>query len=217
MLIRPYLRASTENQNAERAKKPLKEWINSQNIQNNTNHRIASWYIENATGKSLKRNELNRLLDDSEIGDVLLVESVDRLSRLNESDWKLLVSEIDKQGIFIVSVDLPTSHQVLFNKNKTNEYVDSVLKAVNSMLLDILAATARKDLLDRDIKREQGIEIAKRAGKYKGRIPNKELHSAILKLSKPEMQMTIEDICKALNTSHSTVCRVRRNAKNSCS
>ena len=48
---------------------------------------IASWYIENESGATLARPELFRLLADSHPGDVLLVEQVDRMSRLNAADW----------------------------------------------------------------------------------------------------------------------------------
>ena len=184
MLIRPYLRASTSEQNAERAKKSLSEFVHEQNSLNGTNHRIATWYIENASGSLLNRNILNKLLDESEKGDVLLIESIDRLTRLCEKDWNTLRAKIKTKEIWIVSADLPTSHTALCNKNNNTEYIDSILSAVNSMLLDILAATSRKDLIDRKKRQSQGIEIAKKKGKYKGKSADLKLHKAILELSK---------------------------------
>src|SRR5215207_4220582 len=50
--------------------------------------RIAAYYIENESGAKLARPELFRLLSDARPGDVLLVEQVDRLSRLTASDWE---------------------------------------------------------------------------------------------------------------------------------
>ena len=47
---------------------------------------MAVWYVENESGASLKRPELFRLLGDCKAGDVLLIEQVDRLSRLNDAD-----------------------------------------------------------------------------------------------------------------------------------
>ena len=43
---------------------------------------IVGTYVENESGAKLARPELFRLLADSQPGDVLLVEQVDRLSRL---------------------------------------------------------------------------------------------------------------------------------------
>jgi len=54
---------------------------------------------------------LVRLLADSHPGDVLLVESIDRLSRLPAEDWSKLKAAIDGKGLRIVALDLPTSHQ----------------------------------------------------------------------------------------------------------
>ena len=72
MVTRIYVRASTKEQDAERA---LDTLINFATGEKRT-------YIENESGTKLNRPELNRLLDESEQGDILLVESVDRLSRL---------------------------------------------------------------------------------------------------------------------------------------
>lgn len=67
--------------------------------------------IENASGTRADRPELVRLLADSHPGDVLLVESIDRLSRLPAEDWSKLKAAIDGKGLRIVALDLPTSHQ----------------------------------------------------------------------------------------------------------
>ncbi len=104
MFIRAYLRASTSEQDANRAKSSLKKFVSG------FSKRIASFYIENKSGNSLDRPELIRLLDESESGDVLLVESIDRLTRLSPDDWKTLVASINEKGISVVSLDLPTSH-----------------------------------------------------------------------------------------------------------
>lgn len=76
MLIRAYLRASTSEQDAQRAKEELKAFGAK------FGSRIAGYYIENQSGTKLERPELNKLIDDSEIGDVLLIEKMDRLTRL---------------------------------------------------------------------------------------------------------------------------------------
>jgi len=52
--------------------------------------KIAAWHVENESGAKLARPELFRLLNDSQPGDILLVEQVDRLSRLTDADWQKL-------------------------------------------------------------------------------------------------------------------------------
>ncbi len=56
---------------------------------------IVGTYVENESGAKLARPELFRLLADSKPGDVLLIEQVDRLSRLTDSDWRKLRAELD--------------------------------------------------------------------------------------------------------------------------
>ncbi|MDW2405224.1 resolvase, partial [Vibrio sp. 1262-1] len=51
--------------------------------------------------------------------------------------------------------------------------------ALNDMMLDMLAAVARKDYEDRRRRQAQGVQKAKAMGKYRGRKENKELHNKI--------------------------------------
>lgn len=57
-------------------------------------HRIACWYVKNASGASLNRPELTRMLSDMEPRDVILIEQLERLSRLNNAGWEILRKEI---------------------------------------------------------------------------------------------------------------------------
>src|SRR5215471_10906631 len=101
--IRAYLRASTDKQDAARAKGQVKAFAAERGMQ------IAAWYLENESGAKLDRPELFRLLADSHPGDVLLVEQVDRLSRLKEADWQALKAELAARKVRVVALDLPTS------------------------------------------------------------------------------------------------------------
>lgn len=82
MTIHIYVRASTKDQDAERALDSLKEFAST--IQDNVKE-----YVENESGTKLDRPVLNDLLDKAENGDTLLVESVDRLSRLTNLDSRI--------------------------------------------------------------------------------------------------------------------------------
>ncbi|APX92702.1 serine recombinase [Halomonas sp. 1513] len=175
MFIRAYLRASTQDQDASRAKDSLQ--LFTEGFQ----QAIACHYIENASGATAERRELRRLLTDAQQGDVLLVESIDRLSRLPAGDWKRLRAEIDQKGLRVVAVDLPTSHQAM-RASEGDEFTARMLDAINSMMLDMMAAIARKDYEQRRERQQQGIEKAKAEGRYKGRPVDEEKHRRIAEL-----------------------------------
>lgn len=84
MFIRAYLRASTQEQNAERAKASLIQFAEQHG------QRIAAFYTENVSGATLHRPELMRLIAESGEGDIVLVEQIDRLARLKQQDWDTL-------------------------------------------------------------------------------------------------------------------------------
>lgn len=170
MFVRAYLRASTDQQDANRARADLEEFAAKEGL------KIAAFYVENESGASLKRPELFRLLSDCHPGDILLVEQVDRLSRLNARDWEQLRLEIASRGVRVVALDLPTSHKLL---DKNDEFATRMMEAINGMMLDMLAAIARKDFSDRRRRQAQGIAEAKAKGKYRGRPVNTELRRNI--------------------------------------
>ncbi|MEX3763132.1 recombinase family protein [Paraburkholderia phenoliruptrix] len=173
MMIRAYMRASTDEQDAQRAKGALQAFAKERGV------RVAAWYWENESGASLQRPELFRLLSDCEPGDVLLLEQVDRLSRLNADDWARLRSDIAARGVRIVALDLQTSHAAVKAGNG-DEFTARMLDAVNGMLLDMLAAIARKDYEDRRRRQAEGIKKAKEVeGKYKGRAVDTAKRAAI--------------------------------------
>ncbi|EPS1980936.1 recombinase family protein, partial [Klebsiella variicola] len=103
MFVFGYLRASTSEQDASRAKNALKAFANQHG------HRIAGWYIDNVSGTTMNLPELIRLLGDAEPGDVILIEQVDRLTRLDDAGWETLRKQITDKQLAIVSLDLPTS------------------------------------------------------------------------------------------------------------
>jgi DNA invertase Pin-like site-specific DNA recombinase len=198
--IRAYLRASTADQDANRAKADLDRFVAERN------QLIASYYAENESGASLKRPELFRLLSDSHRGDVLLVEQVDRLSRLNTSDWEKLRLEIKARDIRIVAIDLPTSWLFLSTASQSDEFTSRMFAAINDMLLDMLAAIARKDYEDRRRRQTQGIAKAKYEGLYKGRPEDIDRNNRIAKLLVAKHSWS--SIMDTMECSRSTIARV---------
>ena len=160
MLARSYLRASTDEQDASRARAQVEAFAAERGLT------IAGTYVENESGAKLARPELFRLIGDSKPGDVLLIEQVDRLSRLTEVDWQKLRAELDVKQIRVVALDLPTSWMLA---SAGDEFTSRMFAAVNGMMLDVLAAVARKDYEDRRRRQAQGQAKAKAEGRYKGR------------------------------------------------
>ncbi|HFD0659242.1 TPA: recombinase family protein, partial [Escherichia coli] len=82
--VRAYLRASTSEQDASRALAAIDSFAEERGLN------ICNYYIENESGSRLDRPELFRLLKDCRHNDILLIEDVDRLSRLTGEDWNSL-------------------------------------------------------------------------------------------------------------------------------
>jgi DNA invertase Pin-like site-specific DNA recombinase len=200
MFIRAYLRASTDEQDAGRARATLERFTTSHNKV------IASEYLENASGATADRPELLRLLKDARKGDVLLVESIDRLSRLPVDDWQKLKAAIDAKGLRIVAIDLPTSHQGM-RDTKGDEFTDRMLGAINSMLVEMMAAIARKDYEQRRERQAQGIQKAKAEGKYQGRPVDADLHKRVNELLKAGLG--IRATARHADCSTTTVLRIK--------
>jgi DNA invertase Pin-like site-specific DNA recombinase len=199
MFVRAYLRASSADQDANRASADLDAFADANGMA------IAASYVENESGAKLDRPELFRLLADCRPGDVLLVEQVDRLSRLNGDDWDRLKDAIKKKGVRVVALDLPTSHQLI---KPGDDFTGRMLDALNDMMLDMLAAIARKDYEDRRRRQTQGIEKAKASGGYKGRAEDAKRNAGIVAaLDRGDSWSSIIDTVKC---SRSTLSRLNK-------
>ncbi len=113
-----------------------------------------------------------------------------------------------KKELKVISLDLPTSH-LAFSSQITDEFTNSMMKAINGMMMDMLAAIARKDYQDRRRRQAEGIEKAKAEGKYKGRQPDLALHEKIYQL-RVVNKLSISDTAKLANVSGRTVIRVAK-------
>ncbi|MBQ4839823.1 recombinase family protein [Pseudoalteromonas luteoviolacea] len=165
-----YLRASTIEQDKARAKGALIQFADEHSLS------ISAFFAENESGAKLDRPELFRLLEIAQKGDILLVEQIDRISRLKDDDWYSLKSIIKDKGLRVVSLDLPTSHQFAV---VNDEFTERMLSAINDLMLDMLAAIARKDYEDRRRRQKEGINKAKSEGRYRGRPVDLELRKKI--------------------------------------
>ncbi|NTA82600.1 recombinase family protein [Agrobacterium tumefaciens] len=199
MDCRLYLRASTKEQNASRAKADLLEFAKDKGL------KVVGTYMENESGSRLDRPELFRLLDDCHPGDILLCEQVDRLSRLNTADWNKLKAEIGAKQVKVVALDLPTSHQLA---SAPDDFTGRMMDAINGMMLDMLSAIARKDYDDRRRRQAQGIATALADGRYRGRKADTERNAVIADMLKKGMSYS--QIQKGTNASRTTIAKIAR-------
>ena len=192
MTVRIYVRASTKDQDATRALADLITFSTSYD-----DNYID--YVEHFSGTKLDRPALAKLLEDAEQDDILLVESVDRLSRLSQDDFAILKQRIKDKGLRLVVADLPTTHTV--NEGMTGE----ILRVINDMLIDLLATMAK---LDNDKRRErikQG--LANSGYKPTGKKANTAKHNRIKELAS-QNNMTKEEVANAVGVGVATVYRV---------
>lgn len=196
-MIRAYLRASTTKQNASRARDELKLFAK------NHNFRIAAFYQENVSGAISDRPELQKLLNDSEPEDVLLIERMDRLTRLPFPFWETLKSTIKSKCVHIVVVDQPMTYNAL--SSNPNESMSAIQQALTAFMLDLGAAMARDDYETRRKRTKQGIEKAKSAGRYKGRPADEKtiLRCKTVRLLVDDGE-TVSSACKTQNVSRAT-------------
>jgi len=201
MFVRSYLRASTDEQDASRAAQQLVEFADGYG------QRVAATYTENASGTRTDRPELIRLLNDAQKGDILLVEGVDRLSRMDAEGWSQLRNVISEKGMRVVALDLPTSHTAM-GARSDDEFTQRMLDAINGMMLDMLAAIARKDYDDRRRRQAQGIAQAKERGVYRGRPIDQELRTKVDELR--AKGFSVRRTAELAGCSPSTVQRIQK-------
>lgn len=201
-----YLRASTKDQDANRARVALESFAVEKGLS------IVGVYAENISGTKLNRPELLALLDGAESGDVLLVESVDRLSRLSTADWDTLKANIKAKELRLVVADLPTSHMLVEAKGITGQIMD----VINNMLIDLMATMARLDQEKRVERISQGLKNKKAADpswKPSGRGRNAAKWEEVRSLMRKHPTMSADDIAKLADCGVATVYRVKKETK----
>lgn len=112
-------------------------------------------YEDKASGKDTKRAELQAALGYCREGDTLVVHSMDRLAR-SLVDLRRIVHDLNARGVVVEFV----------KENLRFVGEDSPMAILLLSLLGAVAEFERALILERQ---REGIELAKRQGKYKGR------------------------------------------------
>lgn len=135
-----YVRVSTIEQNEARQVEALEKF------------NIEKWYSEKVSGKNTDRKQLRAMLDFVREGDEIYVMDFSRLSR-SVTDLLSIVDTLNEKGVRLVSI-------------KENFDTSTATGKLMLTMIGALSEFERLNLLERQ---REGIAIAKREGKYKGR------------------------------------------------
>lgn len=137
-----YVRVSTAEQNEARQREAL------------ASRGIEKWFIDKASGKNTARPEYQKMLDWVREGDTIFIHDLSRIAR-STKDLLELLDMLEVKGVALVS-----DKESIDTSTATGKLMITVIAAINEF--------ERANLLERQ---REGIAIAKRVGKYKGRKP----------------------------------------------
>jgi DNA invertase Pin-like site-specific DNA recombinase len=173
-----YVRVSTVEQNEGRQLEALKKYD------------IEKWFIEKVSGKDTNRTELKNMLDFVREGDTVVVHDFSRLAR-STKDLLEIVELLNNKGVALVS-----NHESIDTSTPSGKLMLTMLGAI--------AEFERTNLLERQA---EGIALAKKEGKYKGRKPveveNKVWELQYSRYKNREINKT--ELAKALKVSRPTL------------
>lgn len=137
-----YVRVSTVEQNEARQIEALEKFG------------IEKWFTEKISAKDINRPQLRLMLDFAREGDTVYIHDFSRLAR-STKDLLDIVEMFHSKGITLVS-----NKESIDTSTPTGKLMLTMIAAINEF--------ERTNLLERQ---KEGIAIAKRNGKYKGRKP----------------------------------------------
>ena len=134
-----YVRVSTVEQNEARQLEALEKYD------------IEKWFIEKVSGKDTNRPKLQEMLDFVREGDIIYIHDFSRLAR-STKDLLEMIEQLEQKKVSLVS-----NKENLDTSTPTGKLLVTMIAAINEF--------ERQNLLERQ---KEGIEIAKREGKFKG-------------------------------------------------
>ena len=135
-----YIRVSTVEQNEGRQIESLKTLG------------VERVFMDKLSGKDINRPELQKMIDYSRTNDIVYVESFSRLAR-NTKDLLTLVETLQDKGVNVISLK-----ENFDTATPTGKLMLTMMGAINTFERDIMLQ-----------RQKEGIALAKKNGKYKGR------------------------------------------------
>lgn len=167
-MIFGYVRVSSKEQNENRQVKALKDFCNDLKYEN--------IYIDKESGKDFNREKYQALKMILREGDTLIIKELDRFGR-NKQEIKNELNYYKEKKVRVKVLNIPTT---LMEFQEGSEWI---FEMINNILIEVLGAMAEEERNKIRTRQREGIEIAKKEGKYKGR-PKAELPQGFEKLYK---------------------------------
>ena len=140
MLNLAYVRVSTAEQNEARQTENLQKY------------KIEKWYTEKISAKDTNRPQFNNMMEFAREGDTIYIHDFSRIAR-STKDLLEIVERLSHKGVALVS-----TKENIDTNTPTGKLMLTMIGAINEF--------ERTNLLERQ---REGISIAVKEGKYKGR------------------------------------------------
>lgn len=177
-----YARVSTEEQNLNRQLDMLLEYgVDKRNI-----------YSEKITGTKADREQLNKMLDELEEGDTVVIADLTRVSR-STKDLLMIIDRIKEKGASIKSIKdtwLDTT-----SNNPYNDFLLTVMSGLSQLERDLISSRTK-----------EGLKSAKARGREGGRPSKRNEKSDLIELLYKQ-NYKITDIVKKTGLSRATIYR----------
>ena len=140
-----YARVSSKEQNLDRQLEALQS--------------VSKVFSDKASGQSTERPQLQAMLDYLRKGDIVIVTELDRLGR-NNKDLTEIMNAIQQKGATLEVLNLPSMNGI---------EDENLRRLINNLVVELYkyqAESERKRIKERQA---QGIELAKKKGRFTGR------------------------------------------------
>lgn len=199
---RQLVQSSSEN-DISTDQQDLARQVDIENSSRAAGYYIAGIYREKASGARADRPELLRMISDLQVGEVVIAEKMDRISRLPLAEAEQLVNSIRAKGARLA---VPGLVDLSAFTAEADGVAKIVLESMQELLLKLALQMAREDYETRRERQSQGVMLAKTAGKYVGRKPDLSTHDRIIALRKAHQ--TIKRTAELAGCSVSQVKRI---------
>lgn len=179
-----YIRVSSTSQNPSRQFQQLNE-IGMDII-----------FEEKVSGAAKDREQLQKMLEDLQEGDIIYVTDLTRITRSTQNLFEL-IDLIRRKKASLKS--LKDTWLDLSEDNPCSQFLITVMAGVNQLERDLIRMRQR-----------EGIELAKKEGKFKGRLKKYHKNHAGMKYAVKlykEGGMTVNQICEITNVSRASLYR----------
>lgn len=177
-----YVRVSTAEQNVDRQIEAIQNEV-----------AVDKWFVEKISGKNTEREQYKLMMEFVREGDEVYVSDWSRLSR-STKDLLITIETLNNKGVKLVSL------KEKFNTSTpTGKLMLGLISSINQYEREILLERQR-----------EGIEIARRRGIYKGRVPkqfDEELLAEVLDALRNK-KMSVTKAAELLGVTRPTVYKI---------